>query len=256
MGHLGVVGWNKAQIRATVEEKTDRGEYRPGWPRKEREEHLSLSLIARPSESRRDGGDFEVFFTAINNPERTSFRELDTGVPPERGSRCAAIAALIYVHLYQPLPLAPSFSFFLFLPFCQIISIWKWYPGGPRSHLHDLFRATRRNNVSPLVGLAIGWSRLRERVRVLLRTLPLGLLDFRYTSGSSCENRGTLDAIYTKWSTELRAWRITWEREIYLETIQVHFTNVTLEIMDSVCLGKNCIVYSDRIKKTNAFNGI
>lgn len=35
-----------------------------------------MSLIARLNEPRRDGGHFEVFFTAINNPERTSFREL------------------------------------------------------------------------------------------------------------------------------------------------------------------------------------
>lgn len=63
MGYL--VGRNKAQIRVTIREKADR-----------ETQERSTSLIAWLDELRRDGGHFEVFFTAINNPERTSFREL------------------------------------------------------------------------------------------------------------------------------------------------------------------------------------
>lgn len=75
MGYL--VGRNKAQIRVTVREKADR-----------ETQKRSTSLIARPDELRRDGEHFKVFFTAINNPERTSFREL-TQASCERKDRGA-----------------------------------------------------------------------------------------------------------------------------------------------------------------------
>lgn len=75
MGYL--VGRNKAQIRVTIREKADR-----------ETQERSTSLIAWLDELRRDGGHFEVFFTAINNPERTSFREL-TQASCERKNRGA-----------------------------------------------------------------------------------------------------------------------------------------------------------------------
>lgn len=75
MGYL--VGRNKAQIRVTVREKADR-----------ETQKRSISLIAWSDELRRDGEHFEVFFTAINNPERTSFHEL-TQASCERKDRGA-----------------------------------------------------------------------------------------------------------------------------------------------------------------------
>lgn len=179
-------GWGSSSVGTKLRDKKNSGTKRRASERRgrkgaraEERERKGQSLIA-------DGGHFEVFFTAINNPERTSSREPLTRAPRGKDRGVLAIAdSFVPVpkeHLFVPLRISALLSSFLlrafiFLRFSfhfrdpplrtsrpsvyhfscgvlEAISTWKCPAWGHVGHegTYTTYFEARRNNVSPLVG--------------------------------------------------------------------------------------------------------
>lgn len=138
--------WANGVPRRSEQSSDKSNRKRKSRSRDTEEEYLSYRTAGRVEARRRT--HFEVFFTAINNPERTSFREL-TQASCERGriEVRRAIAALSC--LYQPslflLALSCASSLSLASPDLSLSNIYLEAVStagahGLRRHLHDLFR--------------------------------------------------------------------------------------------------------------------
>jgi len=173
------------------------------------EEYLSYRMAG---ESRRDGGHFEVFFTAINNPERTSFRELTQA--RGRIEACRDSSSFMPLSTLLFLLIARSYILLLLSRLQAALFVKQYLPGssvhrGGYKGTYTTYFETRKNNVSSLVGQTIGRSRLRVTHARVPKTL-----DFRCTSPLSRKPRRSM--IYSKWSTVSTTKRSDKKDEIYI----------------------------------------
>ena len=206
-----LVGRNKAQIRVTV--GTDRESRTENWAENGRAKGYRSASSYRAAG--RAGGHFEVvvFFTTINNPERTSFR--DTGESSRErkgrgGERCDNSFLGASIVTCPP----PSLFFFVSVMrlFPRVIlalrrAISTWGLMSAREHvghegIYTTYFETRRSNVSTLVGAGRSVDRDYGSPTefATLPGAPIGLPGYTTGGPPARKSRRIPLVIYPKWS--------------------------------------------------------